>query len=63
MLFRSGITFVITNTYNTPTTPTIPGKPNLPQTGQLWWPVPTLFAVGLLFVVIGLAQRRGGKHE
>lgn len=60
---REGITFVITNTYNTPTTPTIPGNPNLPQTGQLWWPVPTLFAVGLLFVVIGLAQRRGGKHE
>ncbi len=43
---------------------TTPGKPGekLPQTGQLWWPVPVLLAVGLLFVVLGLAKRRGSGH-
>lgn len=38
-------------------------EPELPQTGQLWWPVPVLFAVGLLFVVVGLIRRRGAEYE
>ena len=38
-----------------PTTP--PEK--LPQTGQLWWPVPMLIFAGLLLIVIGLIRRRG----
>lgn len=66
---RVGNTFIVTNTCNKPSTsgsPGNPGKPSnskLPQTGQLWWPVPVLIAVGLLFIVIGLIRRRGISHE
>ena len=35
----------------------------LPQTGQLWWPVPALMAAGLLFLVIGFVKRRGEYDE
>ena len=41
-----------------PTTPATPTGPILPQTGQLWWPVPALIAAGLLLVVLGLLRRR-----
>lgn len=46
-----------------PTDPTTPSKPGLPQTGQLWWPVPVLLAAGMLFVVMGLVRRRGAFDE
>ena len=45
----------------TPTTPG--GSSKLPQTGQLWWPVPVLLSMGLLFILIGLIRRRGYKNE
>ncbi|MBQ0018797.1 MAG: Cna B-type domain-containing protein [Clostridiales bacterium] len=35
----------------------------LPQTGQLWWPVPACIAVGLLFLVIGFVKRRSEFDE
>ena len=69
---REGITFVITNTYNpddpdpkptpTPTPPPDkpPEDPKLPQTGQLWWPVPMLVCAGMLLIIIGLLRRRRG---
>ena len=38
---------------NPPSKP--PGK--LPQTGQLWWPVPILAVVGILFFAIGWKRR------
>lgn len=60
---QEGNTFIVTNTCSKPTTPPQPGKPTLPQTGQLWWPVPVLIAAGLLFVVIGLVRRRGTIDE
>lgn len=69
---REGITFVVTNTSNGSGTgnpaPTATPKPSqsgqkLPQTGQLWWPVPLLICAGLLFVVIGLVRRRGMENE
>ena len=60
---QKGNTFIVTNTCSKPTTPAQPGKPTLPQTGQLWWPVPVLIAAGLLFVVIGLLRRRGTTNE
>lgn len=60
---QEGNTFIVTNTCSKPTTPPQPDKPTLPQTGQLWWPVPVLIAAGLLFVVIGLVRRRGTSHE
>lgn len=34
------------------------GLAALPQTGQLWWPVPLLTAAGMLFIIIGLLSRR-----
>ena len=62
---REGITFVVTNTYNenVPDKPTTPTKPTLPKTGRLWWPVPILISVGLLFTVIGLVRHRGNADE
>jgi LPXTG-motif cell wall-anchored protein len=39
-----------------PTPP--PEKPKLPQTGQLWWPIPMLVCAGLLLIIIGLLRRR-----
>ena len=60
---QEGYRFIVTNTCNKSTTSTGSGKPTLPQTGQLWWPVPVLIAAGLLFVVIGLLRRRGAATE
>lgn len=66
-VIREGVTFVVTNTYTEYTPdepiPIQPGKPTLPQTGQLWWPVPVLMLVGMLFVIIGLIRRRGVADE
>ena len=41
---------VFTNVFDTP--------PDIPQTGQLWWPVPVLAIAGVIFLGIGLIQRR-----
>lgn len=69
---REGVTFVITNTYSEeipdeptqpPNKPETPDKPTLPQTGQIWWPVPVLAAGGLLLIVLGLLRRRGAGYE
>lgn len=53
---QNGYTFTITNTCTKPDEPT---KPNLPQTGQLWWPVPVLLLSGMTLLLIGLLRRRG----
>lgn len=46
----------------TPKTPsgstTPPSKTVLPQTGQLWWPVPVLCAVGLALIIGGFVLKR-----
>ncbi|MBR6791305.1 MAG: Cna B-type domain-containing protein [Oscillospiraceae bacterium] len=39
-----------------PSDPSDPG--DLPQTGQLWWPVPMLFCCGLALILLGLLLRR-----
>lgn len=47
-----------------PDTPDSSGQdtaPTLPQTGQLWWPVPVLLCGGLLCIVLGLIRRRGAR--
>ena len=47
---------------NTPGNP--PGDtPKLPQTGQLWWPVPILGSGGLLLIAIGARLRRKGGRQ
>ena len=58
-----GNTFIVTNICDNPYTNIKPNNPNLPQTGQLWWPVPLLIIFGLLFVAIGVIQNRGNINE
>jgi hypothetical protein len=41
--------------------PTLSGS--LPQTGQLWWPIPILVAVGLVLIIIGIIRRRNFEYE
>ena len=36
-----------------------PAEPTLPQTGQLWWPVPALLLCGAVAVAFGAFKRRG----
>lgn len=69
---REGITFVVTNTQipdspdtpdtpdkpDKPDSPDSPGTPTLPQTGQLWWPVPLLLLSGALLLCAGLRRRK-----
>jgi len=77
---KSGMNFVITNTYKKNTdqhtekpaeTPINPGgsqtgggvsgtgvEVKLPQTGQLWWPVPYLALAGLVMLCLGILQRK-----
>ena len=45
------------------TNPTFPGGKKLPQTGQLWWPVPVLACGGLGCIVVGLFRRRRAGDE
>lgn len=46
-----------------PGQPDTPQRPTLPQTGQLWWPVPMLAAAGLLLIAAGLLRRKAGDYE
>lgn len=43
--------------------PTPTPVPTLPQTGQLWWPVPILLAGGLVMIILGLVLRRRSEYE
>ena len=36
--------------------------PRLPQTGQLWWPVPLLASAGAALMAAGILRRRGGRR-
>ncbi len=44
-----------------PNTPPKTPPSRLPQTGQLWWPVPILFILGFWLVMIGLIRRRNDR--
>lgn len=35
----------------------------LPQTGQLWWPVPIMIGMGVLLIVIGIMLSRKGRKD
>ena len=52
----SGATLVLINSVS---------SPKLPQTGQLWWPVPVLALGGLALLVVGaaLGRRKAGEGE
>lgn len=51
-----------TPTQTTPTTPP-DNDDKLPQTGQLWWPVPILLVLGVVLIIIGVVKRKGEKFE
>lgn len=56
-----GTYVVITNPYvgYTPTpSPTATPPQKLPQTGQLWWPVPVLAVIGMVLVLLGFRVKR-----
>lgn len=59
---QEGKTFVITNTYKKPGTVTPTGGSKLPQTGQLWWPVPLLAILGILACLVGYVWSREPKR-
>ena len=68
---QSGYVFNVTNKYtgntgDSATPPTKKGKKSnvakkLPQTGQLWWPVPFLVCLGLISLIIGLVRKNKNR--
>ena len=47
-----------------PTEPTNPtDTPRLPQTGQLWWPVPILAMSGFVLLLLGWLRRKESRNE
>lgn len=44
-------------------TPTPPPRTPLPQTGQLWWPVPVMALLGIALLALGIGMRRWGGRE
>lgn len=58
---QKGYTFTVRNICSKTTAGTSSSK--LPQTGQLWWPVPILLCAGLLLIVAGLIRRKGADNE
>lgn len=76
---KSGKNFVITNTFqgtgkNPNSTPggnnpggnqTGGGSPGakLPQTGQLWWPVPYLIVAGIFLILLGVLRRQRESYQ
>ena len=46
------------NLYEPPEEP-----PELPDTGQLWWPVPVLIVCGLALFVFGFIKRRNNNES
>ena len=63
VITRDGAAFRITNTYNGALPAPAPGNNNrrLPQTGLLWWIVPSLALAGVILFLIGLLMRRKGS--
>lgn len=51
---------ILTNHYKTPPPP--PGE-NIPQTGQLWWPVPLLFILGFAFLYLGVLSKKSKETQ
>jgi hypothetical protein len=43
--------------------PAVLGASRLPQTGQLWWPVPIFFLAGLFLMFLGFERRRKEAQE
>lgn len=55
---RDGYTYTMNN-YGGGTPPvTPPNTPRLPQTGQLWWPIPVLVGAGLASIIAGVIRKK-----
>ncbi|MGI6177581.1 MAG: SpaA isopeptide-forming pilin-related protein [Eubacterium sp.] len=50
---------------NPPVTPPVtpPDEPELPNTGQLWWPVPILLGAGAVLIAAGIVILKKAKKE
>lgn len=59
-IVQEGNTFTVTNTC---TQKKQQSETKLPQTGQLWWPVPMLLCAGFLSMIIGLLCGKGKDNE
>jgi hypothetical protein len=51
------------NEYKAPNEKNGGTKGKLPQTGQLWWPVPVMAVPGVLFLIIGEGIKREDRHN
>ena len=60
---KEGNIFAITNVYVQPEEPSEEVKDKLPQTGQLWWPVPIVGCVGILLLICGVRRERRYYEE
>ena len=58
---REGITYIVKNIYTGELPPGDP-TPLLPNTGLLWWPVPVLAGLGVLFITLGAGKRRKAEE-
>lgn len=54
---RQGDTYILTNTLR----PETPVTPQIPNTGQLWWPVPIMLCAGMICLIIGILKQRGSN--
>ncbi|WP_026509679.1 Cna B-type domain-containing protein [Butyrivibrio sp. LC3010] len=43
--------------------PEVLGARRLPQTGQLWWPIPVLAIMGIILIVLGFRNERRRKND
>ena len=57
-IVRDGNTFTMNNYSGDVPPSTPPNTPRLPNTGQLWWPVPILAGLGLAFIIAGKLRKR-----
>lgn len=57
---RDHTAIYIVNTYDGPPPPP---PPDLPQTGQLWWPVPLLVVLGVCSLILGTCRGRQRRAE
>ncbi len=61
---REGVSFLITNTFAGAVNPPVdPDDPKLPQTGQLWWPVPVLAFMGIVLFFAGFALKKRNEDK
>ena len=56
-------TVITTNPSNGYSNVTSNTNTKLPQTGQLWWPVPVMACGGVIFITVGARLKSGNKRD